>query len=69
MWVEVNKLSLNIGKTNFIIFKSPLHSSPETVCIKVGKFLGVLLEENLSWKYHLPQLSKNLLELAACFSK
>ena len=57
MWLDVNKLSLNIDKTNFIIFKSPQHSSPETICIKIGKFpfkqtyyvklLGVLLDENL----------------------
>ena len=68
MWLEVNKLSLNIDKTNFIIFKSPQRSLPETVSIKIGKFpikrtcyvkfLGVLLDENLSWKYHLTELSK-----------
>ena len=70
MWLDVNKLSLNIDKTNFIIFKSPQHSSPETICIKIekfpvkqtcyAKFLGVLLNENLSWKYHLTELSKKL---------
>ena len=38
MWLDVNKLSLNIDITNFIIFKSPQHSSPETICIKIGKF-------------------------------
>ena len=63
----------------FIIFKSPQHSSPESVSIKIGsrpvkqtssvKFLGVLLDENLSWKYHLTELSKNWLELVVCFSK
>ena len=63
MWLDVNKLSLNINKTNFVIFKSPQHSSPESVSIKIGsrpvkqtfsvKLLGVLLDENLSWKYHL----------------
>lgn len=25
MWLDVNKLSLNVDKTNFIIFKSPHH--------------------------------------------
>ena len=62
-WLDVNKLSLNIDKTNFIIFKSPQHSSPEKVSIKIVKlpikqtcyvkFLGVLLDQNLTWKYHL----------------
>ena len=58
MWLDVNKLSLNIDKTNFVIFKSPQHFSPETTTIRFGnlpvkqtcyvKFLGVLLDENLS---------------------
>ena len=66
MWLDVNKLALNIDKTNFIIFKSPQHSCPVTVSIKIGSlpirktcyvtFLGVLLDENLSWKYHLTEL-------------
>ena len=69
-WLDVNKLSLNIDKTNFIIFKSPQHSVSGTVDIKIGnlaikqtcyvKFLGVLLDENLSWKYHKSELSKRL---------
>ena len=78
MWLEVNKLSLNFDKTNFIIFKSPQYSSPETICIKIGKFpikqtyyvkfLGVLLE-NLSWKYHLTELSKKLARTCGMFLK
>ncbi len=79
MCLDVNKLSLNIDKTNFIIFKSPQHSSPETVNIKIGnlpikqtcyvKFLGVLLDESLSWKYHLTELSKKLARTCGMFFK
>ena len=79
MWLEVNKLPLNIDKTNFIIFKSPQHPLPETVSIKIGKFpikrtcyvkfLGVLLDENLSWKYHLTELSKKLARTCGMFFK
>ena len=79
MWLDVNKLSLNIDKTNFIIFKSPQHFSPETASIKIGnlpvkqtcyvKFLGVLLDENLSWKYHLSELSKKLARTCGMFFK
>ena len=63
----------------FIIFKSPQHSSPESVSIKIGsrpvkqtssvKFLGVLLDENLSWKYHLTELSKKLARTCGMFFK
>ena len=79
LWLDVNKLSLNIDKTNFIIFKSPQRSFPETVNIKIGnlpvkktcyvKFLGVLLDENLSWKYHLIELSKKLARTCGIFFK
>ena len=79
MWLDINKLSLNIDKTNFIIFKSPQHSSSEIINIKIGnlpvketcyvKFLGVLLYENLSWKYHLTELSKKLARTCGMFFK
>ena len=36
MWLDVNKLSLNIGKNNFVIFKSPQHSTLQTLNIKMG---------------------------------
>ena len=79
MWLAVNKLALNIDKTNFVIFKSPQHSCPVAVSIKIGnlpirktcyvKFLGVLLDENLSWKYHLTELSKKLARTCGMFFK
>ena len=79
MWLDVNKLSLNIDKTNFIIFKSPQHSFTEVVNIRIGnlhvkktcyiKFLGVLLDENLSWKFHLTELSKKLARTCGLFFK
>ena len=73
-WLDVNKLSLNIDKTTFIIFRSPQHSFSEIVCIKCRKFpikqtsyvkfLGVL-----SWKYHLTELSKKLARICGIFFK
>ena len=66
-------------KTNFIIFHSPQNSLGETVTIKIGKehvkqtkyvkFLGLLLDENLNWKYHLSELSKNLARTCGIFFK
>ena len=53
-----------------MIFHSPATTLPVNAAIKTGnkfisrvkyiKFLGLLLDENLSWKYHLSQLSKKL---------
>ena len=69
-WLDANKLSLNVDKTYFVIFHSPQNSLNDITSIKIGnqyakqakyvKFLGLLLDENLSWKYHLCELSKKL---------
>ncbi len=62
-WLDANKLALNVGKTNFVVFHSVQNSLSESVSIKIGnqhirqvkyvKFLGLLLDEHLSWRYHL----------------
>ena len=62
MWLDVNKLSLNIDKTNFIIFKSPSTSSHWSCQYKNWKSSN---QENLlcqiSW---CPLWSKSFLEIS-----
>jgi hypothetical protein len=68
-WFKLNKLSLNIDKTNFMIFKNKHSNKPDipfTVKIdkkdiqKVNttKFLGILIDNNLSWKSHTSHITK-----------
>ena len=67
-WLDANKLSLNTNETNYMIFQSPGVAMPFNATIKIGnrfisrvkyiRFLGLLLDESLSWKYHLSKLSK-----------
>ena len=70
-WLDSNKLSLNIDKTNYIIFHSPGTKLPLGSTIKIGnkhaKFLGLLLDEQLDWNYHLWQLLRNNLENVESF--
>ncbi len=78
-WLDANKLALNVDKTNFVIFHSPKKSLDEAINLKIGKelvkqakyvkFLGVLLDENLTWKYHLSELSKKLARTCGIFFK
>ena len=60
-WFKLNKLSLNVTKTNYMIFKntySPTASIHVNISIdnnplsqvKTTKFLDVLIDDNLSWK-------------------
>ena len=76
-WLDANKLSLNIDKTNYIIFHSTSVKVPSDSDIKIGKkhikrvtfvtFLGLLLDEHLSWRYHLSELSKKLARTCGMF--
>ena len=78
-WLDVNRLSLNISKTNYMIFHSTTMKISEDISIKIGrkdltkakyvKFLGLLLDESLSWKFHLSELSKKLARTCGIFFK
>ena len=69
--LKANVLSLNLTKTNYIVFhfrqKKPppdnlsilIDGSPiDQVCST--KFLGTVIDSNLSWKYHILQISKKV---------
>ena len=66
IWFKANKLSLNVNKTKWSLFHSSSKKRflPQTlpqlfidkVVIKretVTKFLGVFIDENISWKHHI----------------
>ena len=69
-WLDANKLPLNTSKTNSMIFHSPAASLSVNAAVKIGnkfisrvkyiKFLGLLLDVHLSWKYQICQMSKKL---------
>lgn len=60
-WFDINKLSLNLNKTKFIIFGTRQIKNQATVrvnCIEIkivyeNKFLGVILDDKLCWKPHI----------------
>ena len=72
-WFRANKLSLNVKKTNYIHFSNKRKTTPSlnikldnTIILPVDntKFLGVIIDKNLSWKDHISkttnQLSRNI---------
>jgi hypothetical protein len=62
-WLKVNKLSLNVKKTHFILFHFRQKKITDQVTLKIDnteieratstKFLGVIIQENLSWSNHI----------------
>jgi len=64
-WFKTNKLSLNVGKTNYMIFtkNAGAQNNNNTNNIIIGnneieqkrniKFLGVTIDENLNWHEHI----------------
>ena len=78
-WLDANKLSLNIDKTNFVVFHSPARKLTEPIVLKFGRkkisptdhvrFLGILLDETLGWKPHLVELSRKLSRSVGIFYK
>ena len=65
-WLKVNKLSLNINKTQFMVF-SRRKITPPQIDIKIdnqsvmetdlSKFLGVYIDKKLNWKTHISYIA------------
>jgi len=68
-WLMANKLALNIKKTNFVIFRpaqrkltyhpklmifdNDQHKNVALACKESVRYLGVIIDNNLSWKSHI----------------
>ena len=72
LWLQTNRLSLNISKTNFMIFSNrskelllPIKiRNVDINCVNCVKFLGVFIDDRLSFNSHincvLSKVSKNV---------
>ena len=68
VWFFVNRLSLYLGKTNYMLFRS---RPPDNECamkinnvvlprVAATKFLGIILDDKLSWKPHIQSVKSKL---------
>jgi hypothetical protein len=74
-WFRNNLLSLNLNKTTYLQFQTKYNQKPDLNITLLNnqitkstntKFLGLTIEETLSWKYHINQI---LLRLSsACYA-
>ena len=66
LWIHANKLSLNLQKTNYMFFSNSLRDLPggvifgDTNIVKVTstKFLGLHIDEKLTWASHCSNICK-----------
>ena len=77
-WFSLNRLTLNLDKTHFCIFHSPRKKiQPNYNDITIGNqkitrmngipYLGVNLDETLTWKNHTKYLTEQLIKTASSF--
>ena len=69
-WRCANRLSLNVDKTEFVIFQSRRQNPRERITLKLNnktiyesfklKYLGLILDHQLNWKAQITELSKKL---------
>ena len=77
-WLIANKLTLNVGKSNYIIFRPP-QKNVKDITLKINndeieekthtKYLGVILDRHLSWKEHIHFLNLKLSKALGVLSK
>ena len=76
-WFAVNKLSLNVSKTNFIIFGNKKQTKNVDILINgekidrvyVTKFLGVIIDHKLNWKEHIEVVKNKISKSIAIIHK
>ena len=84
-WLHVNKLTLNIKKSNFVIFRPPQRSlnygiklkvidystniSSGLECKEYVKYLGVLIDNHLSWNYHVDYIAVKISKIVGVISR
>jgi hypothetical protein len=68
-WLSVNKLSLNVSKSKYMVFNTKrrvfnkpnivIHNS-EIECVDQFNFLGIIIDNDLSWKGHVAKVNSKL---------
>ena len=78
-WLNVNKLSLNIKKTKFILFRSPNKKPKQELKLSINDenikqvkntiFLGIIIDECLTWNEHIDQVTKKIIRASGIIAK
>ena len=78
LWFRANKLSLNVNKTNFLMFNNTKQPRTEVHIVLNGtnieqvthtEFLGVTIDENLTWREHIKMVETKVSKSIAVLYK
>ena len=77
-WLNANKLSLNIDKTHYMLFRNKGKVVKETCKVYMNrqeisevettKFLGVIIDNRFNWKHHIDNICNKVSKILALFS-
>ena len=69
-WLIVNRLALNIAKTNFLVFHPYNKPIKQRITLKIHKkaiseseyikYLGIMVDSTLTWNIHIDKISKTI---------
>ena len=78
-WLNINKLSINTSKTKFILFRSYNKKQNFDITIEINKeklkqvknttFLGIVIDECLTWNEHVDLIAKKVIKSAGVIAK
>ena len=78
-WLACNKLSLNVKKTHFMIFKAKNKKMNHNINIKIGNeiiervnktnFLGLIIDDDLSWRHHIIKVTSKISKLCGIMAR
>ena len=83
-WCDINKLSINLKKTNFMLIKSVQKklSTPLNIMLPNNqgtyyfleqkdhvKYLGVMIDDKINWKYHISFICSRISRNTGIFFK
>ena len=78
-WLCSNKLSLNVEKSNFVLFHPIQRKISSNFVLTINnnniprcmfvKYLGILIDSNLSWKSHIDSICKKIKRSIGMLSK
>ena len=79
VWQKCNKLSVNIKKTNYVIFKLRQKKFNSSIFLPFGgkplqqsnitKFLGVYIDHHLTWKHYITYVCKQIAKSMGIISR